>query len=35
MADDRSLVRRWEEIEPGKQFAAAYVVLAVVLAAVH
>lgn len=35
MAADRSLVHRWEDIEAGKQFAAAYVVLAAVLAVIH
>ena len=35
MADDRSLLRRWESLEVGKQFAIAYPVLVVVLSALH
>lgn len=35
MADDRSLLRRWEGLELGKQFAFSYPVLAVVLAVLH
>ena len=35
MADDRSLLRRWEGLDLGKQFAIAYPVLVVVISALH